>query len=167
MISWTTRNGEVENKLEKDWDKLDLWVLGYGEGEDGKLVENFLPWLTKILSLYFGEIIEGERIVTVNDQTTPSSCLTCARLTLLLLLFLAMCFLGMGVVMVQVISSFVFFFFFYFYFLERVLARCDIYSFHSFFRHNLSFLMNLGDCLLFNFFWLVVCHSFFNWTLFF
>lgn len=43
MISWTTRNGEVENKLEKDWDKLDLWVLGYGEGEDGKLVENFLP----------------------------------------------------------------------------------------------------------------------------
>lgn len=97
----------------------------------------------------------------------PSSCLTCARLTLLLLLFLAMCFLGMGVVMVQVISSFVFFFFFYFYFLERMLTRWDIYSFHSFFRHNLSFLMNLGDCLLFNFFWLVVCHSFFNWTLFF
>ena len=49
--------------------KVILWVFGWREGEDGKLVEPrcILPWPTKIVSLQFEEKIEGRGIVTGNN----------------------------------------------------------------------------------------------------
>ena len=59
-----------ERKLEK---KLILWVFGWREWENGKLVEPaFFSSPTKILSPQFEKKIDKKWITTVNNWTTSS-----------------------------------------------------------------------------------------------
>ena len=66
MVGGETRRIENKEKAER---KLILWVFGWREEDDEKLVSPmfFLTWPTKIVSPQFVEKIKGRGIVAVND----------------------------------------------------------------------------------------------------